>query len=213
MEFQRQSIGQWLDELAGDNPAPGGGAAAALCCALSAALVSMVARFTVNKKKYESVRGEAETLLAESEKLRVYAQNLMSEDAAAFAKVAGAYAIPKTDATRPEAIQSALQYATEIPLAAAETACGCAELALKIAAFGNKTVLADAGSAAILAKAAADSALLNVYENIRNLDNHEIATRFQERAAMAAQRLQHIVPQTLAYMPFMNTAKENEIAK
>ncbi len=208
MEFQLQSISQWLDELASDKPAPGGGAAAALCCALSAALVSMVARFTVQKKKYESMRQQAEALLAASETLRARAQNLMQEDAAAFAKVAEAYSISKSDDARHGAIQNALMYATEIPLAIAETACECAELALQIAAFGNKTVLADAGSAAIFAKSAADSALLNVYENIRNIENREDALTFQERAAQVTQRLQ-----TLAYMPFMNTSKENEIAK
>ena len=43
-------MSDWLDQLAGRTPAPGGGAVAALCAASAAALLEMVANYTTGKK-------------------------------------------------------------------------------------------------------------------------------------------------------------------
>ena len=45
----------FLDELASGQSTPGGGGAAALTGSQAAALISMVIRFTVGKKKYADV--------------------------------------------------------------------------------------------------------------------------------------------------------------
>jgi formiminotetrahydrofolate cyclodeaminase len=44
------ALDEYLDALAGSDPAPGGGSAAALAAALAAASGEMVANFTVGKK-------------------------------------------------------------------------------------------------------------------------------------------------------------------
>src|SRR3990172_9938562 len=85
----------FLDALAAGTPAPGGGSAAAHAAAIAAALLAMVARLTVDRKKYAGVREEMLSLLAEVESLRPALQSAVDEDAAAFEAVMSARRLPK----------------------------------------------------------------------------------------------------------------------
>ena len=181
----QQPMNTWLDALASDDPAPGGGAAAALAGALGAALISMVARFTVGRRAYAAVAADAEAVLATSEALRARLNDLVEADAEAFQGVATAYRLPKLSdddrQTRQAAIQGALAGATEVPLQVAEVAGELLQLARRIAAIGNRTVLTDAGAAAMLARAAQRAALLNVAANVGQLPEGAERRAFQQR--------------------------------
>lgn len=159
----------FLDAVAADAPAPGGGSVAALAGALAAALTTMVARLTLERKKYEAVQGEMETLVAESERLWAALAARVTQDAEAYDQVVAAYRLPKaTDEernTRQEAIQQALAHAAEVPLSTARDAVAALELARTAAYLGNANALTDAGTAAHAARAAFEGAALNVRVN------------------------------------------------
>ncbi|MBU2611342.1 MAG: glutamate formimidoyltransferase, partial [Chloroflexi bacterium] len=70
----------FLDDLAAATPAPGGGSAAAYAGALAAALVAMVARLTIGKKKYASVEAQMTEILNQAEKLRAELSVAVDED-------------------------------------------------------------------------------------------------------------------------------------
>ena len=127
------SLGQFLDDLAGKAPTPGGGSAAALIGALGAALVSMVSNLTIGKANYAAVEPEMRELLAHAETIRRQLLDAMAADIRVFSLVMAAYALPRTPesatATRTAAIQSALRSATEVPLICARL---CAEVASRI---------------------------------------------------------------------------------
>lgn len=196
------SMEAWLDAVASDAPEPGGGAVAALCGALAAALVSMVARFTVGRPRYAAVEDDAEAALAGSEVVRAELTALVAEDAAAYRAVAAAYRLPKaTDeqrAARRAAIQSALLPATETPLRIAEAARAVVAFAHTIAEIGNRTVRSDAGAAALLGAAALRAATLSIRDNLATLDDAVQRSRFQERLDAALADLDEIVAATLA---------------
>jgi len=159
----------FLDAVAADTPTPGGGSAAALAGALAAALTTMVARLTLNRKKYAAVQAEIETLVTKSERLRTALAARVPQDAEAYNRVVAAYRLPKTtdkdrDA-RQEAIQQALAHAAEVPLATARDAVAALELARTAARMGNVNALTDAGTAAHMARAAFEGAILNVRVN------------------------------------------------
>ena len=61
------TIQTFLDELASKASTPGGGGGAAVNGAIGAALISMVANFTIGKKGYEDARDEFTNILNESE--------------------------------------------------------------------------------------------------------------------------------------------------
>ncbi|MCI0597360.1 MAG: cyclodeaminase/cyclohydrolase family protein, partial [candidate division Zixibacteria bacterium] len=52
-----------MDEVASSSPAPGGGASAAHTAALASALIAMVCRLTIGKKKYAGVEEEMKHVL------------------------------------------------------------------------------------------------------------------------------------------------------
>lgn len=172
-------IEEFLDNLAGKSSTPGGGSAAAVIGAIGAALVSMVANFTVGKKGYESVNDEMASILARSEKYRMQFLEMIQADVDVFNKVMSAYGMSKSSdqeqESRSVAIQDALKKATDVPLQCAVLCLDVIELSKQVADKGNTNVISDAGVAVLAAEAALGSAALNVYINISNIKDKEFA--------------------------------------
>ncbi len=173
---------QWfLDQLASKASTPGGGSAAAIMGAMGAALVSMVCNLTIGKEKYAGVEGEMKELLSRAEALREQMTDMIRQDVAVFDQVMGAYGMPKDTEeqkiARAEAIQKALQAATDVPLACARTSVEVISLSRTAAEKGNLNVISDAGVAVVAAYAALRSAALNVYINIGNIRDQSFAAR------------------------------------
>lgn len=91
----QQTIQQFLQELSSASPTPGGGSVAALSGAMAAALVSMVGRLTLGKKKYAAVQAEMAELVAQADALRQTLTDLLQADVEAFGRVSAAYKMPK----------------------------------------------------------------------------------------------------------------------
>ena len=53
----------YLNDLASASPVPGGGSAAAVTVALGLALLSMVCKLTIGKKKFSAVENQAKEIL------------------------------------------------------------------------------------------------------------------------------------------------------
>ncbi|NLV72847.1 MAG: cyclodeaminase/cyclohydrolase family protein [Actinobacteria bacterium] len=177
--YMRSTLESYIDRLAGSEPEPGGGSAAALVGALGAALVTMVTNLTLGKEKYADVEGDMVKIQEESEVLRSRLENLVTLDALAYGKVATAMKLPRDDDSQKEArrrvLQAALQGAAEVPLEVAETALEVAKLSLPAAEKGNVNGVSDAGVAALLADAAAQSAALNVKINLAWIEDEEFS--------------------------------------
>lgn len=172
-----KSIQVFLDELASKASTPGGGSAAAIMGAMGAALLSMVANFTIGKKNYEAVEGEMWALLDAAESLRARLTDLISADVGAFNNVMAAYGMPReSDAeksARAAAVQAALKTAADVPLECARLSAEVIRLSSAAAAQGNTNVISDAGVAALAAEAALRSAALNVYVNINAIKDRD----------------------------------------
>jgi formiminotetrahydrofolate cyclodeaminase len=186
------NVGDFLSELASDSPTPGGGSVAALCGALGAALASMVCNLTVGKKKYAGVEEDMKRILGTSEALRLELTGLIDEDAAVFEKVMVAMKLPKeTDedkARRTTVLQSALVDAAMVPLAVMDKCVGVIQLSAEAAEKGNVNAVSDAGVAALVARAGAHAARLNVLINLGWINAQEHAG-FKEKAGEAARDL------------------------
>lgn len=177
------SLDEWLDELAGGTPAPGGGSAAALAGALAAALVAMVAQLTVGRTAYAAAEGEARSMLDAAERLRGELRRAVDEDAAAYAKVSAAYRRPKDDPDRPRAIDRALLGAAAVPLAVARHAGVLQGMARRIGEIGNRNAQSDARVAEGLARAAFAGALENVRVNVAALSEPSLGQALLDEAA------------------------------
>jgi methenyltetrahydrofolate cyclohydrolase len=173
------TIQTFLDELASKASTPGGGGAAAVSGAMGAALISMVANFTIGKKGYEDVQDECQEILNKSEQLRADLTDAIKDDVDVFNRVMASYGMPKeTDeekAARSAEIQAALKEATDVPLQCAKLCREVVNLSQPIADKGNNNVISDAGVAVLAGYAGLRSAALNVYINIGGIKDKEFA--------------------------------------
>ena len=171
MEMMEKSCGQFLAELAGKAPTPGGGGASALVGAAGVARGNMVGSLTVGKKKYAAVEADIQALNARAETLRGELEALVQADAEAFAPLAAAYGLPKDTpeqaAHKAAVLEKALDAACAVPLQIMEKCAEGITLAEEYAAKGSVLAVSDAGCAAALCKAALQAASLNVFINTK----------------------------------------------
>ncbi len=176
-QSEENSKYSFLDELAAETPTPGGGSAAAFTAAEAAALVAMVARVTVGKKKYVDVELEMKALIVDAEKLKKELIKAVSTDADSFERYLRAVRLPKNNdfeiRARDEEIIKSTLHAASVPRDTARLAIKVMELGLMAARMGNINAISDAASAVHLASAAVRSALLNVRINLASLAESE----------------------------------------
>ena len=173
----------FVNAVSAGNAAPGGGAVAAAAGALAAALAEMVARLTVGKKRYEDVQAQAESIAASAEALRGQLLDGIRADVAAFEQVMAAYAIPKDDPGRADAIRQATHGAADVPLSVARSALAALKLAGQAAGIGNRNAITDGLAGVHMALAAVEIAALNVRVNVSGDESPAAA---QYRAAITA---------------------------
>jgi formiminotetrahydrofolate cyclodeaminase len=183
-------VDQWLSDLASDSPTPGGGGASALTAAASAALISMVCNLSIGRPRYTEHEQLLTGVLRQATQRRELALSLAEADADAFQTVLAAYKLPRsTDEERRDrasAIQTALAGAAEVPLRVAAIAADLIRLAGDISGRSNPNVLSDVAVAAVLARAALDSAAVNVEVNLAGLDQGEQRSRLAGQLATHA---------------------------
>ncbi len=186
----------FLNQLAEGTPAPGGGSASAYSGATAAALVSMVARLTIGKKKYADVEDTMKGILDEAETLRQALTQGIDEDAAAFDEVMKAYKLPKDNAeqqaARQQAIEAAMTHATQAPLEAARKAVQIMVLAEKVINEGNLSAISDGASGSAMAIAALTGAGYNVRINAINLADQNAAQAFLQEIAQLEKQAREI---------------------
>ena len=163
----------FLEALAAASPTPGGGSAAAQAGAMGAALVAMVARLTVGKKKYAQVEDQMNEILNQAQRMQRELSEAVVADAAAFEGVLSAFRLPKAtpqqQLIRLSMIDQATLVAAHMPLGVAQKAVLVMALAERCAALGNLNAISDAASAFALARACLSAAGYNVRININGL--------------------------------------------
>lgn len=171
----------FTEKLASKAATPGGGGAAALAGALAAALGGMVCALTAGKKKYAAVEADIQRLAERAEALRRELLGCVDEDAAAFAPLAEAYAIPKDAPGRAETMERCLRGAAAVPLRIAECCAGVIEMQRELLEKGSTLAVSDAASGAALARGALCAAAANVRVNTRLMRDRAAAAALDTR--------------------------------
>lgn len=167
------TLGQFYDSVAAPTPTPGGGTVAAMVGALAACLATMVANLTIGKKKYAAQESAMADLKRRAAAARLRLLELARRDAEAFEAVLRARRLPQSTPAEQEergrAVAAAELGAARVPLETAEACLEVLELAGTAARLGNVNAASDSGVAGLLARAAAEGALLNVQINLKSL--------------------------------------------
>jgi methenyltetrahydrofolate cyclohydrolase len=177
-------LGEFLDHLSADTPAPGGGSAAALTVTFAAGLVTMVARHSRDSW------AEAGGVAAQARKLQARCAPLAQQDADVWKDALealhgnGGGGAGSRDAD----LEEKLARAAEVPLWIAEAGADVAMLAALTTEMGDGTYRGDAAAAALLAHAGARVAANLVALNLgmREDDLRLARARRSEKAAAAA---------------------------
>ena len=166
---------KFLNELSTNSPAPGGGSVAALAGSLGAALSSMVAALTHEKKEMLDSKPLMDKIGVEAQQLKDRLAVLVEEDTQAFNKVMEANRLPATTDEekdiKKESLDSANKYAIQIPLETAQKCLRVIELSQELVTNGNPNSVSDAGVAAEVALAGIRGACMNVMINLSEIDD------------------------------------------
>ncbi len=200
MGYCNKSCEEFLTELSGKAPVPGGGGASALVGAVGMALGSMVGSLTLGKKKYQDVEEDIRILMDKAEKIRVRLIELVDEDAVAFEPLSKAYGLPKNTPQeieeRDKIMAEALLTASNVPLAIMEQCCKAIELISEFADKGSRIAISDAGVAAACAKAALCGASFNVYINTASMKDEKLASKLNGKADSMIEKYSKLADET-----------------
>jgi formiminotetrahydrofolate cyclodeaminase len=177
-----ESCAEFAERLAAKLPVPGGGSVAAYAGALSSALCSMTAVFTVGKPRYAESERDLERILGEAERVRLRLLELVDEDARALEPLTRAYALPRTDPERAGELERATKDACAAPMEVMELVARTVDLVDEAQRKCSRLLVSDAGVAALLARAALEAASLNVFVNTAGLADRSWAEAAEARA-------------------------------
>jgi len=168
-----KQIVDFVDEVSMDSPAPGGGSVSAVAASMSAALVSMVANLSFNKKEFYSKREKINQIGVQAQLLKSDFLDLVDLDTLAFNNLMSAFRLPKkTDKEiqfRKKEILKHTKFVTEVPLKTLEKTEESIDLALDVLKIGNVNCVSDAAVASEMAYSAAYGAYYNVRINLLDL--------------------------------------------
>ena len=188
MQLSERSLPTFLSELGAKVPVPGGGGGAALAAALGAALGKMAAEYSKGKKAFAGQEKEQEALLQTCSRLSREFLALVDVDAAQFAPLARAYALPSDTEQEQEekarVMEERLLDAAMVPLRIMEEAVRTMELLEVLAKKGSVMAVSDVGVAVQFARTALLGGVMNVYINTKSMNNR---SRAQELNAQADQ--------------------------
>ncbi len=183
----------FLDTLADATPTPGGGSASAYSAASGAALVEMVARLTIGRKKYAPVKDAMQACLEGAGGLRSGLTKDIERDAAAFNAVMKALRLPQDtpeqQLIRQQTLDQATLEAARVPLEVAGKSVEVLDLALQVVSHGNLNAISDGATGGALARAGLTGAGYNVRINLASLSDAApgavLLNRLQELEARA----------------------------
>lgn len=181
-KLTNRSCTDFAAALASKAPVPGGGGASALVGALGAALCSMVANYTIGKKKYAAVEEDVKAILARAEELRARLLALVEEDARAFEPLSRAYAIPRDDPNRDGVMEQCLRAAAAPPMELLRLSCQAIDLHRELLDKGSTMVLSDVGTGVIFCWSALYGAALNVKVNTKSMKDRDYAEGMNREA-------------------------------
>ena len=170
-----------IDELSSNSPAPGGGSISAMAGALGAALSSMVAALSHEKKELLDRNFEMNKIGIKAQQLIDRLSFLVDEDTIAFNQVLVASRLPheteEEKSAKIDAVRKANKYAISIPMETAEKCFEVIQMAEKLVDRGNPNSVSDVGVAAEIALAGVRGGCMNVLINLNNMDDQEYCSK------------------------------------
>lgn len=181
----KMNLRQFCNETLSDSPAPGGGSVSALVGALGISLGGMVANLSAGKRGWDARIPAFSDAAVAAQQVKDDLLRLVDEDTAAFNKVMDAIRLPKGSdqekAARREAIESANQYAAQVPYNVMEKAFEAYATLREMATAGNPASITDVGVGALCIHTCIQGAALNVRINLGGIKDEAFKSQMQDK--------------------------------
>ncbi|MDD2493971.1 MAG: cyclodeaminase/cyclohydrolase family protein [Tissierellia bacterium] len=185
MKLSDLSCRDFTVELSSKKPVPGGGGTAALVSALGVSLNTMVANFTIGKKKYQNYEKQYDDIIKRGEKLRNDLIYLIDKDAENFEPLSRAYSMPynteEEKKLKDEMLEKCLKMACNAPVEIIEFSYDAIILHRELVDISSKIMISDIGVGVQCLKAALNSAYLNVLINVNLIEDEIFVKELKER--------------------------------
>lgn len=176
----------FVDETASESMAPGGGSVAALSGSLGAALGSMVANLSANKKGWEDRLDEFSPIAEEAQQIKKELLFLVDEDTRSFNAIIDAMRLnnntEEEKTVRRNSIAAASLYAAQVPLSVMKTANRAFVPLKRLVTNGNPNSITDAGVGSLCIMTAIEGAYMNVMVNSKTLKDRLQAEKYKEES-------------------------------
>ena len=169
MNYLKNTLAKYLDELASSSMAPGGGSAAALTAAIGTALLEMVVQ--INDKRQKTRSKERLEII---KRFRAHASNLVTLDAETFSKLSKIFLKQKKDS---RVYQKALLEGARTPLRICELSVRALEFALDEKDRTSLWLASDLEEAGVLLEASFYAGRLNVEINLKDVADKKFTTK------------------------------------
>ncbi len=180
-----KNLKEFAEETASESPAPGGGSISAYAGSLGAALSTMVANLSANKRGWDDRWEEFSNWADKGQIFQSKLLALVDADTDAFNGIMDAYGMSKAsdfqEAARSAAIQAATKHAIEIPMQIAEIAYEAMDVTEAMAQIGNPNSITDSGVGAMCLRSAVMGAVLNAKVNAGDLEDSEYVAKVLAR--------------------------------
>ncbi len=181
------TVTDFVDEVSRESAAPGGGSIAALAGGLGAALSSMVANLTANRRGSEDVDSILNEAAEKAQELKFQLVNGVDADTNAFNAYMDARRLPAaTDEqkrTRHQAEQDGLKRAVQVPLQTAEASLKAIEIAQTVLRHGNPNSITDVGVGAQMAYVGVKGGVYNVLINLKDITDDAFVKQMKQTCA------------------------------
>lgn len=171
------SLVEFSNELAAKKSMPGGGSAAGYVAVLASDLASMVANFTLGKKKYAMYDEDIKRILDDFDDLKNELLKIIDDDVEAFLPLADCYRLPDTtEAEKKEKhirMQKCLKNSAHVPMRLLRLSKNVCDLHEELLVKGSKLLISDVGVGVALLRASVLSAKLNILINIKDIEDED----------------------------------------
>lgn len=182
---KNQTIQDFLNQTASNNPVPGGGSISALNGAIATSLAEMLASLTIGKKQYVEVEKEMKNTVDIMSQQREHFFLDIDRDAESYNLVMKAFKLPKEteeDKTkRSEIIQDATKHATLVPMEIAQRAFDLMDIIDSTTRNGKRNAITDGCISMMTCRTAVLGALLNVRINLGSIKDADFVKELQTK--------------------------------
>jgi formiminotetrahydrofolate cyclodeaminase len=190
--IERATLGEFLEAVAARRPTPGGGAVAAVTLGLAAALGEMVLQYRAGRSSGDPAAESAIARAMEAlGRIRGGAARMADEDVEAFGRLSALWKLPPDDPARRD-LPRAVAAAIEAPRRVMEASLEALAALHGVRHLAGRGLRSDLAIAAILARAAAESAAWNVRINLPQVADAAQRARLEREAADALRRAEEL---------------------